>query len=104
MMGCFLSQKYLKQYNYISSIPKGNKDIKTALEIFQRFMHLPVTGLLDNTTLHEMAKKRCGVPDVDINDSSLGKRLHSNLFQGFANCLTFVYMRTMFLEQVQVIK
>lgn len=31
--------------------------------------------MLDNTTLAEMKKKRCGVPDVEINDSSLGEHI-----------------------------
>jgi len=43
----------------------GNHNWKTALEVYQEFMHLPVTGKLDDSTLKEMRKPRCGFPDVD---------------------------------------
>ncbi|XP_031563080.1 metalloendoproteinase 1-like [Actinia tenebrosa] len=65
---------FLKNYNYISHHTTGNHDFKTAVETFQRFMHLPVTGHLDNATMNEMKRKRCGVPDVEIDDPSPGER------------------------------
>lgn len=56
---------YLANYHYISPSRSGNHDVKTAIEHFQEFFHLPVTGELDPATLTEMRKPRCGVADVD---------------------------------------
>ena len=53
------------QYHYISPTRSGNHNTTVAIENFQKFFGLPVTGELDEDTLHEMKKPRCGVPDVD---------------------------------------
>ena len=39
--------------------------MKTAIKTFQKFFGLPPTGDLDEETLNQMQKPRCGVPDVD---------------------------------------
>lgn len=63
----FFSQKYLQQYNYLSTTRSGNHDIGKAIKNFQKFFALPVTGELDEATLEQMKKPRCGVPDVNNN-------------------------------------
>ncbi|KAL9970690.1 hypothetical protein ACROYT_G023101 [Oculina patagonica] len=40
--------------------------MKTAIKRFQEFFGLAVTGDLDDETLEQMKKPRCGVPDVDM--------------------------------------
>ena len=62
-----LHQKYLSDYNYLSLTRSGNHDTTTAIKGFQKFFCLPVTGRLDEATINEMKKPRCGVPDVDVN-------------------------------------
>lgn len=59
-------QYYLRQYHYISPARSGNHNTTVANENFQKFFGLPVTGELDEDTIYEMKKPRCGVPDVDI--------------------------------------
>lgn len=68
---CSDFQKYLSDYHYLSPSRSGNHDIKTALKNFQKFFGLPVTGELDEETLYQMKKPRCGVPDVDENGGRL---------------------------------
>ncbi|EDO38641.1 predicted protein, partial [Nematostella vectensis] len=58
-------QKYLNQFHYISPSRSGNHDVKTALEKFQSFAGLPVTGEIDAATIAQMKMPRCGMPDVD---------------------------------------
>ena len=68
---CSDFQKYLSDYHYLSPSRSGNHDVKTALKNFQKFFGLPVTGELDEETLYQMKKPRCGVPDVDENGGRL---------------------------------
>ena len=58
---------YLRRYHYISPARYGNQNITVAIENFQKFFGLPVTGELDEDTMYEMKKPRCGMPDVDIS-------------------------------------
>ena len=58
---------YLRRYHYISPERFGNQNITAAIENFQKFFGLPVTGQLDDDTIYEMQKPRCGMPDVDIS-------------------------------------
>merc|ERR1711909_67461 len=60
-----MALNYLSQYHYISPSRSGNHDVKTAVENFQRFAGLPVTGQIDAATIKQMKKPRCGMPDVD---------------------------------------
>ena len=59
-------QNYLRQYHYLSNTRSGNHDSTTAIKNFQKFFGLEQTGFLDDATLMQMRKPRCGVPDVDI--------------------------------------
>ncbi len=61
----FLWQKFLSQYHYISPSRSGNHDVETAIRKFQEFTGLPVTGELDEATIAQTKKPRCGMPDVD---------------------------------------
>ena len=58
---------YLRRYHYISPAKSGNQNMTVAIENFQKFFGLPVTGQLDEDTIYEMKKPPCGMPDVDIN-------------------------------------
>ena len=58
-------QKFLTQYHYISPSKSGNHDVGEAVKKFQQFVHLPVTGEVDEDTLRQMKKPRCGDPDVE---------------------------------------
>ncbi|EDO35246.1 predicted protein [Nematostella vectensis] len=60
-----MALKYLNQFHYISPARSGNHDVKTALEKFQSFAGLPVTGEIDAATIAQMKIPRCGMPDVD---------------------------------------
>ena len=71
-------QKFLKQYHYLSPLKDGNHNWKSALEVYQEFMHLPVTGKLDEDTFKEMHKPRCGFPDVDEEDDETGKAAYKS--------------------------
>ncbi|XP_068697556.1 matrilysin-like [Montipora foliosa] len=57
--------KFLKNYHYLSPLKDGNHNVSDALREFQERSEIPVTGVLDATTIREMKKPRCGVPDRD---------------------------------------
>ncbi|CAH3035727.1 unnamed protein product [Pocillopora meandrina] len=58
---------YLSSYNYLSKTRSGNHDQTTAVKNFQKFFGLPVTGKLDEETMYEMKKPRCGNTDLNTN-------------------------------------
>ncbi|KAM7433592.1 the peptidase M10A [Porites harrisoni] len=60
------AENYLRQYHYLSNTRSENHDSTTAIKNFQKFFGLEQTGVLDDATLMQMRKPRCGVPDVDI--------------------------------------
>lgn len=47
------------------------------MEKFQKFFGLPVTGKLDDETLNEMKKPRCGLPDLGNNGERLRMKRYS---------------------------
>ncbi|KAL9970692.1 hypothetical protein ACROYT_G023103 [Oculina patagonica] len=74
--------KYLKDYNYISRLSRsGYQDMTTAIKRFQKFFGLPETGRLDEETLYEMKKPRCGVPDVGYNGERMRVKRYSTWHQ-----------------------
>ena len=63
-------QTFLSKYNYISTTTRsGSPDLKAAIEKYQTFMGLPVSGELDEATLNEMKQPRCGMADVHDQES-----------------------------------
>ena len=58
-------QSFLTKYGYLSLSRSGNHDAKAAIKRYQKFMHLEQTGELDEATVTEMKKPRCGNADVD---------------------------------------
>lgn len=103
------ARSYLKKYGYIDSpervaramselersrepFPVDNADNKMSFAIkrFQDFAGLPVTGKLNNPTIEQMEKPRCGFPDVttkELRSFSLNALKWSsfNLSYGFQN-------------------
>ena len=53
----------------MSPSKSGNHDVGEAVKKFQKFFHLPVTGEVDEETMRQMKKPRCGDPDVDEEGS-----------------------------------
>lgn len=64
-------QHYLEQFHYISPHNSSNQNTTEAIVNFQTFFGLSVTGELDDDTLHEMRKPRCGDPDVGADGMRL---------------------------------
>ncbi|KAI4894410.1 hypothetical protein NFI96_002292, partial [Prochilodus magdalenae] len=60
---------WLKNYGYLlpddirTSDLRSEKAMQSAVAAMQRFYGIPVTGVLDQTTIEWMKKPRCGVPD-----------------------------------------
>ena len=69
-----LSKTKMPNTDYINS--KYDDEFKKAIKKFQKFAHLNVTGVLDDTTLKTMKLPRCGHPDILNSDPS------NNLHQG----------------------
>ncbi|EDO43652.1 predicted protein [Nematostella vectensis] len=78
---------YLNHFNYISNTRSGNHDGKTAIKNFQRFAGLKVTGDLDEPTVRQMKKPRCGDPDVD--DKGKRRRRYLLASKWRKNALTY---------------
>ncbi|XP_011908038.1 PREDICTED: matrix metalloproteinase-24 isoform X2 [Cercocebus atys] len=62
-------QNWLKSYGYLlpydsrASALHSGKALQSAVSTMQQFYGIPVTGVLDQTTIEWMKKPRCGVPD-----------------------------------------
>lgn len=93
-------RKYLAKYGYLENVCSCHDElfcdhVSESVEKYQHFFHLPVTGQLDQTTLKQMRKPRCGLPDLPKNGSdaeatpffalSGGKWNHTNLTYFFKN-------------------
>ncbi|CAK7325338.1 unnamed protein product [Dovyalis caffra] len=71
-----LVKQYLKKFGYLNydlssnKVPnQANNDVfddllESAIRTYQQKFHLEVTGKLDNHTVNQMTKPRCGVPDI----------------------------------------
>ncbi|NXG06398.1 MMP28 protein, partial [Sakesphorus luctuosus] len=61
-------QLFLEKYGYFGELGAGTHspaEFTEALRDFQRVTHLPLSGVLDAPTLHQMAQPRCGTDDGD---------------------------------------
>nr|CAD2188878.1 unnamed protein product [Meloidogyne enterolobii] len=74
------AMKYLQDFGYVPPGELNNNrgsgggfdPINDAIKKFQLFAHLPVTGKLDVKTKKKMAKKRCGMQDVEMITNNRG--------------------------------
>ncbi|XP_047123451.1 matrix metalloproteinase-18 [Hydra vulgaris] len=70
---------YLSDYGYYKKNNKdlgsmsGKKEVQNSIESFQKFLGLPVTGVIDKTTKEIMKKPRCGLKDI-LDDKVTRKR------------------------------
>lgn len=71
----------------MSPTDTGNHNTTLAIEKFQRFFGLSITGTLDDKTLEVMHKPRCGDPDV--NDA--GTRVRRYATRGIWNKQNLTY-------------
>lgn len=72
-----LFQSYLSNFGYTSHSRSGSNDAISAIKKFQEFFGLPVTGRLDERTLEEMRKPRCGVKDLVVGKNSMRVKRYS---------------------------
>ena len=72
-----LFQNYLSNFGYTSHGRSGSNDAISAIKKFQEFFGLPVTGRLDERTLEEMRKPRCGVKDLVVGKNSMRVKRYS---------------------------
>ncbi|KAJ9175377.1 hypothetical protein P3X46_013940 [Hevea brasiliensis] len=93
-------KRYLERFGYLkyannSSNNHANDDefndlLEAAIKDYQHNYHLNATGVLDNSTVSQMMKPRCGVPDVVKNGTnnhyhnpkSIHSVAHYNFFPG----------------------
>ena len=107
-------QRYLAQFGYLESptldgygtraqgaveAREGTFDAGTedALRTFQQFVGLPPTGVLDDATLEQMARPRCGFPDTaafTLQGSKWNKANLTYAFENFTPDLTQAQTRT----------
>ncbi|KAE8648550.1 metalloendoproteinase 1 [Cucumis sativus] len=108
-------KKYLQRYGYLShntsidshiielNSNKFDDSLESAIKLYQKWSHLNVSGILDQETLDQMFKPRCGVRDVFKFNSNknleddLEMSSHYTLFPGnlkwpdYKRHLTYVF-------------
>lgn len=67
---------YLAQFGYIYKNENINNTgyRSRSIKRFQRFAHLPITGVIDDESMDLMLEPRCGVPDMTMPPSKRVKR------------------------------
>lgn len=76
-------KEYLKQFGYLSTKSatfdnKFDATFHSALLTYQKFFNLKNSGVLDATTVNQMMKPRCGMPDiVTENTTANGRNLYA---------------------------
>ncbi|NXV72433.1 MMP28 protein, partial [Atlantisia rogersi] len=90
---CLLLQLFLEKYGYFSGLGAGTHSpnaFAEALRDFQRVTHLPLSGVLDAPTLHQMALPRCGTGDGERGAAGAHRasatRRHRRTTQHGARC------------------
>lgn len=62
-------RRYLHKFGYYESCPCFEelycKDVKEAVSKYQTFFGLPISGVLDDVTVAQLRKPRCGVRDLE---------------------------------------
>ncbi|VDI58258.1 Hypothetical predicted protein [Mytilus galloprovincialis] len=73
---------YLRRYGYLDDHMPGTRNLasaenrKYALQFFQNFNKIPITGVYDDATANLFGKERCGCPDVmpQKNEAAFSKK------------------------------
>ncbi|XP_076106574.1 collagenase 3-like [Mytilus galloprovincialis] len=73
---------YLRRYGYLDDQMPGTRSLasaenrKYALQFFQNFNKIPITGVYDDATANLFGKERCGCPDVmpQKNEAAFSKK------------------------------
>ncbi|KYN21101.1 Matrix metalloproteinase-16 [Trachymyrmex cornetzi] len=69
---------YLQKYGYLSKAENNTQlsfeegELKQAISLFQEYYQIQGDGTLNNYTLYQMRKPRCGLPD--IYEYNIGRR------------------------------
>ncbi|KYN27850.1 Matrix metalloproteinase-16 [Trachymyrmex cornetzi] len=69
---------YLQKYGYLSEVDNNTQlsfeegELKQAISLFQEYYQIQGDGTLNNYTLYQMRKPRCGLPD--IYEYNIGRR------------------------------
>lgn len=81
--------EYLKKYEYLPSSNTSSQTKALAIESFQRFFNLSVTGEINNETMRVMKQPRCG--DSDVSNDGLRVRIRRFSTRGKWHKTTFKY-------------
>ncbi|GMJ02594.1 hypothetical protein like AT1G59970 [Hibiscus trionum] len=84
-------KQFLKAFGYyphqINLLDNRFDDVlESAIKTFQEFYHLNVTGEIDHSTIKAMSTPRCGVPDINLEQTSNG---HNHGMFHFVSNYTF---------------
>ena len=71
---------YLQKYGYLRNSENNTQlsfeegEIKQAISLFQEYYQILGDGTLNNYTLYQMRKPRCGLPDILHHEHNTGRR------------------------------
>ena len=71
---------YLQKYGYLRNSENNTQlsfeegEIKQAISLFQEYYQILGDGTLNNYTLYQMRKPRCGLPDILHYEHNTGRR------------------------------